>query len=108
MKNKQSSAVRCFTVFTAIPKTIMALAFLPADHPALLFKSVLFVLILVWLLVCISLRSYYAGSLVVNAMGLACLSGYVFMGIVGIMVSVENSMIAAIALGIGVGFIFMS
>ena len=68
------------------------------------FKSVLFALVLVWLLVCVSLRSLYGGALAVIPVVLACLSVYAFMGVVGITLAVGTSMTAAIALGIGVDF----
>ena len=68
------------------------------------FKSVLFALVLVWLLVCMSLRSLYGGTLAVIPVVLACLSVYAFMGVVGITLAVGTSMTAAIALGIGVDF----
>ena len=68
------------------------------------FKSVLFALVLVWLLVCISLRSVFGGTLAVIPVVLACLSVYAFMGIMGITLAVGTSMTAAIALGIGVDF----
>ena len=68
------------------------------------FKSVLFALVLVWLLVCVSLRSLYGGTLAVIPVVLACLSVYAFMGVMGITLAVGTSMTAAIALGIGVDF----
>jgi predicted RND superfamily exporter protein len=68
------------------------------------FKSVSFALVLVWLLVCVSLRSLYGGTLAVIPVVLACLSVYAFMGVVGITLAVGTSMTAAIALGIGVDF----
>ncbi len=68
------------------------------------FKSVLFALVLVWLLVCVSLRSVYGGTLAVIPVVLACLSVYAFMGVMGITLAVGTSMTAAIALGIGVDF----
>lgn len=68
------------------------------------FKSVLFALVLVWLLVCISLRSFFGGTLAVIPVVLACLSVYAFMGVMGITLAVGTSMTAAIALGIGVDF----
>ncbi len=68
------------------------------------FKSVLFALVLVWFLVCISLKSIYGGILAVIPVVLACLSVYAFMGVVGITLAVGTSMTAAIALGIGVDF----
>jgi len=68
------------------------------------FKSVLFALVLVWLLVSVSLRSLYGGTLAVIPVVLACLSVYAFMGVMGITLAVGTSMTAAIALGIGVDF----
>ena len=68
------------------------------------FKSVLFALVLVWFLVCLSLKSLYGGILAVIPVVLACLSVYAFMGVVGITLAVGTSMTAAIALGIGVDF----
>jgi predicted RND superfamily exporter protein len=68
------------------------------------FKSVLFALVLVWLLVCASLRSLYGGTLAIIPVVLACLSVYAFMGVMGITLAVGTSMTAAIALGIGVDF----
>jgi len=68
------------------------------------FKSVLFALVLVWLLVCVSLKSLYGGTLAVIPVVLACLSVYAFMGVMGITLAVGTSMTAAIALGIGVDF----
>lgn len=68
------------------------------------FKSVLFALVLVWLLVCASLKSLYGGTLAVIPVVLACLSVYAFMGVMGITLAVGTSMTAAIALGIGVDF----
>jgi len=68
------------------------------------FKSVLFALVLVWLLVCVSLKSLYGGTLAIIPVVLACLSVYTFMGVMGITLAVGTSMTAAIALGIGVDF----
>ncbi|MFK5947190.1 MAG: MMPL family transporter [Methylococcales bacterium] len=68
------------------------------------FKSVSFALVLVWLLVCVSLRSLFGGTLAVIPVVLACLSVYAFMGVMGITLAVGTSMTAAIALGIGVDF----
>jgi len=68
------------------------------------FKSVAFALSLVWLIVCISLRSVYGGTLAVIPVLLGCLSVYAYMGLTGITLAVGTSMTAAIALGIGVDF----
>ena len=68
------------------------------------FKSVLFALVLVWLLVCFSLRSVYGGTLALVPVLLGSLSVYAFMGIVGITLAVGTTMTAAIALGIGIDF----
>ena len=68
------------------------------------FKSVSFALVLVWLLVCISLKSLYGGTIAIVPVVLACLSVYAFMGLMGITLAVGTSMTAAIALGIGVDF----
>ena len=68
------------------------------------YKSILFSLFFVWIIVCISLRSLYGGSLAVIPVLLGCLSVYAFMGAVGITLAVGTSMTAAIALGIGVDF----
>jgi predicted RND superfamily exporter protein len=68
------------------------------------FKSVAFALILVWLLVCISLRSIYGGTLALIPVLLGTLSVYAFMGMVGITLAVGTTMTAAIALGIGIDF----
>jgi predicted RND superfamily exporter protein len=68
------------------------------------FKSVMFAFSLVWLIVCISLRSIYGGTLAVIPVLLGCLSVYAFMGLAGITLAVGTSMTAAIALGIGVDF----
>jgi len=68
------------------------------------FKSVVFALSLVWLIVCISLRSIYGGTLAVIPVLLGCLSVYAYMGLTGITLAVGTSMTAAIALGIGVDF----
>lgn len=68
------------------------------------FKSVSFALILVWILVCISLRSFYGGSLALVPVLLATLSVYAYMGFTGITLGVGTSMTAAIALGIGIDF----
>ena len=67
-------------------------------------KSILFSLTFVWIIVCISLRSVYGGTLAVVPVLLGCLSVYAFMGLVGITLAVGTSMTAAIALGIGVDF----
>ncbi len=68
------------------------------------FKSVMFAFSLVWIIVCISLRSIYGGTLAVIPVLLGCLSVYAFMGLAGITLAVGTSMTAAIALGIGVDF----
>jgi predicted RND superfamily exporter protein len=68
------------------------------------FKSVLFALILVWLLVSLSLRSAYGGTLALIPVLLGSLSVYAFMGISGITLAVGTTMTAAIALGIGIDF----
>ncbi len=68
------------------------------------FKSVLFALILVWILVCLSLRSFYGGTLALIPVLLGSLSVYAFMGISGITLAVGTTMTAAIALGIGIDF----
>ena len=68
------------------------------------FKSVLFSLILVWILVCLSLRSFYGGTLALIPVLLGSLSVYAFMGISGITLAVGTTMTAAIALGIGIDF----
>ncbi len=68
------------------------------------FKSVFFALVLVWLLVCISLRSVYGGTLALVPVVLGALSVYAFMGVVGITLAVGTTMTAAIALGIGIDF----
>lgn len=68
------------------------------------FKSVVFALTLVWLLVCISLRSIYGGTLALIPVLLGTLSVYAFMGITGITLAVGTTMTAAIALGIGIDF----
>jgi len=68
------------------------------------FKSILFSLSFVWILVCLSLRSFYGGSLAMIPVALGCLSVYAFMGYAGITLAVGTSMTAAIALGIGVDF----
>jgi predicted RND superfamily exporter protein len=68
------------------------------------FKSVAFALILVWLLVCISLRSIYGGTIALIPVILGTLSVYAFMGVVGITLAVGTTMTAAIALGIGIDF----
>ena len=68
------------------------------------FKSVIFALTLVWLLVCVSLRSIYGGTLALIPVMLGCLSVYAYMGLTGITLAVGTSMTAAIALGIGVDF----
>ena len=68
------------------------------------YKSVIFALTLVWIIVCISLRSVYGGTLAVVPVLLSCLSVYAFMGAVGITLAVGTSMTAAIALGIGIDF----
>lgn len=68
------------------------------------YKSVVIALVLVWVIVCISLRSVYGGTLAVVPVLLGCLSVYAFMGMVGITLAVGTSMTAAIALGIGVDF----
>lgn len=68
------------------------------------FKSVLFALILVWILVSLSLRSAYGGTLALIPVLLGSLSVYAFMGISGITLAVGTTMTAAIALGIGIDF----
>ncbi len=68
------------------------------------FKSVSFALVLVWVIVCISLRSFYGGTLAVVPVLLGCLSVYAYMGLTGITLAVGTSMTAAIALGIGIDF----
>jgi hydrophobe/amphiphile efflux-3 (HAE3) family protein len=68
------------------------------------FKSVMFAFSLVWLIVCISLRSIYGGTLAIIPVLLGCLAVYAFMGLAGITLAVGTSMTAAIALGIGVDF----
>jgi predicted RND superfamily exporter protein len=68
------------------------------------FKSVTFALVLVWLLVCISLRSIYGGTLALVPVVLGALSVYAFMGVAGITLAVGTTMTAAIALGIGIDF----
>ena len=68
------------------------------------FKSVFFALILVWLLVCFSLRSLYGGTLALVPVLLGSLSVYAYMGIAGITLAVGTTMTAAIALGIGIDF----
>ncbi len=68
------------------------------------YKSVIIALALVWIIVCISLRSVYGGTLAVFPVLLGCLSVYAFMGLIGITLAVGTSMTAAIALGIGVDF----
>lgn len=68
------------------------------------FKSILFSLTFVWMIVCFSLRSFYGGTLAVIPVLLGCLSVYSFMGWTGITLAVGTSMTAAIALGIGVDF----
>lgn len=68
------------------------------------FKSVLFSLALVWLIVSLSLRSISGGVLALVPVALGCLSVYAFMGATGITLAVGTSMTAAIALGIGVDF----
>ena len=68
------------------------------------FKSVFFALVMVWLLVCISLRSIYGGTLALVPVLLGSLSVYAFMGLWGITLAVGTSMTAAIALGIGIDF----
>ena len=68
------------------------------------FKSVSFALILVWLLVCLSFRSLYGGTLALIPVILGALSVYAFMGVVGITLAVGTTMTAAIALGIGIDF----
>jgi predicted RND superfamily exporter protein len=68
------------------------------------YKSVIIALTLVWIIVCISLRSVYGGTLAIVPVILGCLSVYAFMGWVGITLAVGTSMTAAIALGIGVDF----
>jgi len=68
------------------------------------FKSVLFALILVWILVCVSLKSIYGGTLALVPVVLGALSVYAFMGVAGITLAVGTSMTAAIALGIGIDF----
>jgi predicted RND superfamily exporter protein len=68
------------------------------------YKSVIIALTLVWVIVCISLRSIYGGTLAVIPVVLGCLSVYAFMGATGITLAVGTSMTAAIALGIGIDF----
>ena len=68
------------------------------------YKSVIIALTLVWIIICISLRSVYGGTLAVIPVSLGCLSVYAFMGAMGITLAVGTSMTAAIALGIGVDF----
>ncbi len=68
------------------------------------YKSVIIALTLVWIIVCISLRSIYGGILAVIPVVLGCLSVYAFMGATGITLAVGTSMTAAIALGIGIDF----
>jgi predicted RND superfamily exporter protein len=68
------------------------------------FKSILFSLTFVWIIVCLSLRSAYGGSLAIVPVLLGCLSVYAYMGWAGITLAVGTSMTAAIALGIGVDF----
>ncbi len=68
------------------------------------FKSILFSLVFVWIIVSVSLRSIYGGSLAVIPVLLGCLSVYAFMGWKGITLAVGTSMTASIALGIGVDF----
>ena len=68
------------------------------------FKSVSIALSLVWIIVCISLRSFYGGTLAGIPVLLGCLSVYAYMGLTGITLAVGTSMTAAIALGIGVDF----
>lgn len=68
------------------------------------FKSVLFAMILVWVLVSFSLRSIYGGTLALIPVLLGTLSVYAFMGAVGITLAVGTTMTAAIALGIGIDF----
>jgi len=68
------------------------------------FKSVIFALLLVWLLVSFSLRSIDGGTLALIPVVLGSLSVYAFMGYTGITLAVGTSMTAAIALGIGVDF----
>ncbi len=68
------------------------------------YKSVIIALTLVWIIVCISLRSIYGGTLAVIPVVLGCLSVYAFMGATGITLAVGTSMTAAIALGIGIDF----
>ncbi len=68
------------------------------------YKSVAIALFLVWLIVSVSLRSVYGGTLAVIPVLLGCLSVYAFMGAVGITLAVGTSMTVAIALGIGVDF----
>lgn len=68
------------------------------------FKSVALALILVWLLVTLSLRSLYGGTLALVPVVLGALSVYAFMGASGITLAVGTTMTAAIALGIGIDF----
>ena len=68
------------------------------------FKSVAFALVLVWILVCFSLRSLFGGTLALVPVILGALSVYAFMGVVGITLAVGTTMTAAIALGIGIDF----
>ncbi len=68
------------------------------------YKSVIIALTLVWIIVCISLRSIYGGTIAVIPVVLGCLSVYAFMGATGITLAVGTSMTAAIALGIGIDF----
>lgn len=68
------------------------------------FKSLLFSLTFVWIIVALSLRSFYGGTLAVIPVLLGSLSVYAFMGWTGITLAVGTSMTAAIALGIGVDF----
>jgi len=68
------------------------------------YKSIIISLTLVWVLVCISLRSVYGGALAVIPVLLGCLSVFAFMGTIGITLAVGTSMTAAIALGIGIDF----
>lgn len=68
------------------------------------YKGVLFALILVWFITCLSFRSIYGGTLALVPVLLSTLSVYAMMGITGITLAVGTTMTAAIALGIGIDF----
>ncbi|MFT7560760.1 MAG: putative RND superfamily exporter protein [Flavobacteriales bacterium] len=68
------------------------------------YKGVLFALILVWLVACLSFKSVYGGTLALIPVLFSTLAVYALMGITGITLAVGTTMTAAIALGIGIDF----